>query len=86
MPYVLLLIIHFIMQYFSVLTSESHVPGIIELALLLWDTWVSQGKFASAIFQHGTFDLPSVFFSPCTSSQAYRCFAYYPDSLRAAAF
>jgi hypothetical protein len=53
MPYVLS-IIHFIVQCFRVLTSESGVPGIVKLALLLWDAWDSQGKFASAVFQHGT--------------------------------
>jgi hypothetical protein len=58
---------------FSVLTSESHVPGIIKLALLLWDTWISQGKFALVIFQHGTFDPPSAFLSPFSSSHPYRC-------------
>ena len=72
------------MQYFCVLTSGSHAPGIIKLALLLWDTWVSQGKFASAIFQHGTFDPRSAFFSPFSSS--HHIGAYYLDSLRAAAF
>jgi hypothetical protein len=61
MLYVLLPTIHFIVQYFRVLTSESHVPGIIKLALLLRDTWVSQGKFASAVLQHGTFDAPFSF-------------------------
>jgi hypothetical protein len=85
MPYILLSIIHFTVQYFSVLTSESHVPGFIKLALLLWDTWVSQGKFASAIFQHGTFDPPSAFCSPFSSYRPY-IDAYYPDSLKAAAF
>jgi hypothetical protein len=29
------------------------VAGIIKLALLLWNTWFSQGKLASKIFQHG---------------------------------
>jgi hypothetical protein len=57
-------IIHFLMQYFSVLTSGSHVPGIIKLALLLWDTWVSQVMFVSTIFQHGTFDPPFSFLFP----------------------
>lgn len=41
-----------------VLTYKSHVPGVIKLALLLWDTWISQGKLASALFQHGTFGPP----------------------------
>ena len=57
----------FLCAVFRVLTPESHVPGIIKLALLLWNTWLSQGKLASALFQHGTFGPPSAFFSPVLS-------------------
>jgi pimeloyl-ACP methyl ester carboxylesterase len=57
----------FLCAVFRVLTPESHVPGIIKLALLLWDTWLSQGKLASALFQHGTFGPPPAFISPFSS-------------------
>ena len=69
----------FLCAVFRVLTPESHVPGIIKLALLLWNTWLSQGKLASALFQHGTFGPPISFLFP---RSVHTC--NYADSLSAA--